>query len=126
MASSDLASATASVDPTSVEVAASLFHGLSDRTRLSILLALLGGERRVGELVEVVGGSQSNVSNHLACLKACGLVTDRPGPRRQVFYSIAHVELLDLLRATEALLTCTGNEVELCEHPLMDAGRIHG
>lgn len=106
----------ASVD---VAVAAQLFHGLSDPTRLSILLALLGGERRVGELVEVIGSSQSNVSNHLACLRGCGLVVDRPGPRRQVFYSIAHPELLDVLRATEGLLARTGNDVRLCDHPLM-------
>lgn len=105
-----------------VGLAAELFHGMSDPTRLSILLALLGGERRVGELVEVVGSSQSNVSNHLACLKGCGLVVDRPGPRRQVFYSIAHRELFDLLSAAESLLACTGSQVRLCDHPLMEPG----
>ncbi len=109
-----------------VGVAAELFHGLSDPTRLSILLALLGGERRVGELVELVGSSQSNVSNHLACLRGCGLVVDRPGPRRQVFYSIAHDELFDLLGAAEALLECTGNAVRLCAHPMMSEGRADG
>lgn len=109
-----------------VDVAAALFHGMSDPTRLSILLALLGGERRVGELVELVGSSQSNVSNHLACLRGCGLVVDRPGPRRQVFYSIAHRELFDVLRAAEALLDCTGSAVRLCDHPLMSDGRTDG
>lgn len=109
-----------------VGVAAELFHGMSDPTRLSILLALLGGERRVGELVELVGSSQSNVSNHLACLRGCGLVVDRPGPRRQVFYSIAHRELFDVLRAAEALLDRTGSAVRLCDHPLMSDGRTNG
>lgn len=109
-----------------VGAAVELFHGLSDPTRLAILLALLGGERRVGELVELVGTSQSNVSNHLACLRGCGLVTDRPGPRRQVFYSISHPELLDVLRAAEALLDRTGGSVRLCDHPLMSAGRADG
>jgi ArsR family transcriptional regulator, cadmium/lead-responsive transcriptional repressor len=109
-----------------VAVAAHLFHGLSDPTRLSILLALVGGERRVGELVEIVGSSQPNVSNHLACLRDCGLVADRPGPRRQVFYSIAHPELLDVLRAAEGLLARTGTNVQLCDHPLMNGTRAHG
>ena len=108
-----------------IAVAARLFHGLSDPTRLSILLGLLDGERRVADLVELVGSSQSNVSNHLACLKGCGLVVDRPGPRRQVFYSIAHPELRELLMVAEGLLAETGHEVRLCEHPAM-TGRTEG
>lgn len=100
-------------------VAARLFHGLSDPTRLTLLLRLLDGERRVTDLVADVGGSQSNVSAHLACLKDCGLVIDRPGERRQVFYRIAHDELSVLLHATEGLLAAIGNDITLCRHPLM-------
>ena len=96
-----------------------MFHGLSDPTRLSILLALLDGERRVTDLVRAVGSSQSNVSNHLACLKECGLVIDRPGDRRQVFYSIAHDELREVLLATETLLARAGHTVRLCTNPYM-------
>lgn len=103
-----------------VEIAARLFHGLSDATRLSILLALLDGERRVSDIVVAVGSSQSNVSNHLACLKGCGLVVDRPGDRRQVFYSIAHPEVRELLIASQRLLAETGHQVELCESPHMN------
>ena len=102
-----------------VDIAARLFHGLSDRTRLSILRALLEGERPVREIVDVVGSSQSNVSNHLACLRECGLVVDRPGERRQVFYAIAHPAVVDLLRASERLLADSGHKVELCENPMM-------
>jgi DNA-binding transcriptional ArsR family regulator len=105
-----------------ISVAAQLFHGLSDPTRLSILLALLDGEQRVSDLVGIVGTSQSNVSNHLACLKGCGLVVDRPAERRQVFYSITHLELRDLLVSAERLLAESGHEVRLCDHPLMGTG----
>ncbi|MDZ7679840.1 MAG: metalloregulator ArsR/SmtB family transcription factor [Acidimicrobiales bacterium] len=105
-----------------ISVAARMFHGLSDPTRLSILLALLDGERRVSDLVEIVGSSQSNVSNHLACLKGCGLVTDRPAERRQVFYSIAHTELRELLEKAEQVLELSGHAVRLCDHPWMGAG----
>jgi DNA-binding transcriptional ArsR family regulator len=112
------------VTATSVDlsVAARLFHGLSDPTRLSILLALLDGERRVTDLVAAVGSSQSNVSNHLACLRECGLVVDRPAERRQVFYSIARPELFEVLAATERLLAEAGHEVRLCTNPLMETG----
>lgn len=100
-------------------VAARLFRGLGDRTRLGVLMALADGERRVADLVELVGSSQSNVSGHLACLKECGLVVDRPGPRRQVFYRIAEPEVFDVLRAAERLLAVTGTRIELCPNPLM-------
>ena len=82
-------------------VAAKLFRGFADPTRVAILQALLDGERRVADLVEQVGSSQSNVSGHLACLKDCGLVLDRPGERRQVFYRLSGPEVIDLLRAAE-------------------------
>jgi len=102
-----------------ISVAARLFHGLSDPTRLSILLAILDGERGVSDIVASVGSSQSNVSNHLSCLKGCGLVVDRPGERRQVFYSIARPELRDVLVAAERLLVENGHAVQLCANPLM-------
>lgn len=104
-----------------IVVAARLFHGLSDPTRLRILLELVEGERRVTDLVAAVGTSQPNVSNHLACLRDCGLVVDRPAERRQVFYSIALPELREVLLASERLLVETGHDVRLCSSPLMGA-----
>jgi DNA-binding transcriptional ArsR family regulator len=101
-------------------VAARMFRGLADPTRLAILLELLAGERRVADLVDFVGGSQSNVSGHLACLKECGLVVDRPGGRRQVFYRLAGPEVTELLRSAERLLAATGTALELCGNPLME------
>lgn len=94
-------------------MAAKLFHGFADPTRLAILLALTEGERRVVDLVREVGSSQPNVSGHLACLKDCGLVVDRP-EGRQVFYRIALPEVYDVLRAAERVLAATGIAIELC------------
>ena len=108
--------------PVDVHLAARLFHGLSDPTRLAILIALLVGERPVREIVEVVGSSQPNVSNHLACLRECGLVVDRPGERRQVFYAIAQPAVVDLLLASERLLADSGHQVQLCANPMMGGG----
>jgi ArsR family transcriptional regulator, cadmium/lead-responsive transcriptional repressor len=94
-------------------VAAKLFRGLADPTRLGILLALVDGERRVSELVARIGCSQANVSGHLACLKDCGLVQDRPDGR-QVFYRVASDDVFELLRAAEGVLERTGAKIELC------------
>lgn len=93
---------------------------------MAILLELLDGERRVSDLVERVGGSQPNVSGHLACLKECGLVADRPSDRRQVFYRLSNPEVVDLLRAAEALFAANGAAIELCSNPLMDDGCCGG
>jgi DNA-binding transcriptional ArsR family regulator len=96
-----------------VQVACKLFNGFADRTRLAILVELANGERRVTDLVQALNGSQGNISGHLACLKECGLVVDRPAGR-QVFYRIAHPEVYDVLRSAEALLAVTGHAIELC------------
>jgi hypothetical protein len=69
----------------SAALAAKLFRGLADPTRLGILLALQAGERRVVDLVAELGGSQANVSGHLACLKDCGLVADRAQGRANLY-----------------------------------------
>jgi DNA-binding transcriptional ArsR family regulator len=65
------------------------------------------------DLTEALGVAQGTVSGHLACLRDCGLVVGRP-EGRQMFYSIAHPELMDLLGAAEKLLALTGEAVELC------------
>lgn len=107
-------------------LAARLFRGFADPTRVAILLALLDGERRVSDLVDAVGGSQSNVSGHLACLRECGLVLDRPGERRQVFYRLARPEVVELLDVAERLLAATGTAIDLCVNPYMDEARDDG
>lgn len=93
--------------------AAKLFRGLSDPTRLALLLALLDGEQRVTDLVARVGTSQANVSNHLGCLKECGLVVSRP-EGRQSFYAIANPNVVALLTATEDFLEDNGEAIDLC------------
>ena len=103
------------VDTTSdVAVAAQLFRGFGDPTRLAIVTELLPGERRVVDLVEALGCSQSNVSGHLACLKECGLVADRP-EGRAVHYRLATPAVVDLLRQAELLLADVGQQVALCD-----------
>jgi DNA-binding transcriptional ArsR family regulator len=95
-------------------VAACLFHGFSEPTRLAILRHLALGEHRVVDLTAHVGLAQSTVSKHLACLKDCGLVTSRPQGRASVF-SLTHPEaVMDLLASAERLLGLTGDAVALC------------
>lgn len=82
---------------------ARLFHGLADPSRLALLEALRGGPLHVGELVERTGLTQSNASNHLACLLGCGLVTREPQGRR-VIYALRHDRVEAILRSADLLL----------------------
>ncbi len=91
---------------TDVALAAKLFRGLGDRSRLAILAALRDGERCVSELVAETGLAQPNVSNHLACLRDCGLVLARP-EGRHVRYRLGDPRVA-LLLATAAEVVALG------------------
>lgn len=78
------------------------FRVLGDPTRLRIIAALLERERTVSELVEIVGTPRSRVSNHLACLKWCQVVSaHRHG--RSVTYRIADARIRRVLDLGAAL-----------------------
>lgn len=97
-----------------LSVAACLFNGFSDASRLAIVRHLALGEHRVVDLTEHLGLAQSTVSKHLACLRDCGLVESRPVGRASLF-SLTHPDAtLDLLSAAERLLGLTGDAVALC------------
>lgn len=100
-------------DDVALAGAGALFRGLAEPARLRILRELTGGERRVVDLTELLGLAQGTVSGHLACLRDCGLVVARP-EGRQMFYSLAQPELLDLFAAAERFLAVTGTSITLC------------
>ncbi|GAA3096597.1 DNA-binding transcriptional ArsR family regulator [Kribbella aluminosa] len=97
-----------------LSVAACLFHGFSDASRLAIVRHLALGEHRVVELTEHLGLAQSTVSKHLACLRDCGLVESRPQGRASLFRLTHPDATLELLSAAERLLGLTGDAVALC------------
>ncbi|WP_431955622.1 ArsR/SmtB family transcription factor [Nocardia lijiangensis] len=57
-------------------------HALSDSTRTRILLSLRAGPGYPSDLAERIGVSRQILSNHLACLRGCGLVVAVPEGRR--------------------------------------------
>lgn len=82
---------------TDVDVLERIGTALADPTRRRILTMLLAGPTYPAELAEVLGVSRAKTSNHLACLRGCGLVTaTREG--RQIRYELANQRLADALR----------------------------
>jgi ArsR family transcriptional regulator len=71
----------------SLKKGVSLFHALSDETRLALLDQLKTGERCVCELTDAMKAGQSRLSFHLKVLKEAGLILDRRDGR-WIYYSI--------------------------------------
>ena len=92
---------------------AKLFRGFSDPSRLSILDTLRAGPLTVTEIVEVTGLSQSNTSNHLACLWDCGLVI-REQRGRYVRYRLSDERVAALLGLADELLADVAKGVYEC------------
>lgn len=57
-------------------------HALSDPTRTRVLLALREGPAYPADLADLAGVTRQVMSNHLACLRGCGLVVSVPEGRR--------------------------------------------
>lgn len=86
------------------ELVARRFRALSDPTRLRIVdLLRRRDEASVGEIAEALGGSQQNVSKHLASLQAEGFVSRRKQGTSSI-YRIADPAVLELCdRLCEAM-----------------------
>lgn len=90
-----------------------LFRGFSDSSRLSILNALRDGSLTVNEIVEATGLGQSNVSNHLSCLRCCDLVV-RQQQGRYVYYQLSDPRIAKLLDLADELLADVALGVDSC------------
>ncbi len=96
-----------------VSLKAKLFRGFSDPSRLFILEALRQGSLTVTEIVEATGLSQPNVSNHLGCLRDCGLVSSEP-EGRYTRYRLSDRRVTALLRLADELLADVAKGVYEC------------
>jgi DNA-binding transcriptional ArsR family regulator len=71
-------------------------HALSDQTRARLLMALREGPAYPSDLADLLGVSRQALSNHLACLRGCGLVVSVPEGRR-LRYELADSRLAHAL-----------------------------
>jgi ArsR family transcriptional regulator, cadmium/lead-responsive transcriptional repressor len=75
---------------------------LADPTRQRVLVRLLDGPGYPADLADELGTTRANLSNHLTCLRECGLVTATAEGRR-VRYDLADERLADALRLLASL-----------------------
>ncbi len=100
-------------DKTGLAVKAKLFRGFGDSSRLAILDVLRQEPLTVGEIGRETGLSQSNLSNHLGCLRDCGLVVaERNG--RYMTYHLSDERVAEILTLTESLLADVAHGIYQC------------
>ncbi|MGW0698339.1 ArsR/SmtB family transcription factor [Streptomyces sp. NPDC002867] len=103
-----------------IEVLVRFGRALADPIRCRLLLALREAPAYPSDLADALGISRTRLSNHLACLRDCGLVVTVPDGRR-TRYELADERLghvLDDLRtavvAVESDRTCAEADEKGC------------
>jgi len=99
--------------PQIIDLQVKLFRGFSDPSRLCILEVLRDGPLTVSAIVEATELTQTNVSNHLGCLRECGLVTAKP-KGRFVSYQLSDKRVGKFLLLAEELLSDVAKGVYEC------------
>jgi len=104
-----------------VDVMNRLGRAMADPTRSRILLRLLDKPGYPGALADQLGLTRSNVSNHLSCLRGCGIViavTEGRSTRYEIadtHLSKALTALVDVVLAVDDGEPCTDDS---CDVPL--------
>ena len=82
-----------------IEQAAVAMQAMSHPLRIKILCLLSSGEMMVQEITDAVGSTQSNISQHLAILKACGMIHSRKVATKAL-YRIKDERILKMISLT--------------------------
>jgi len=85
-----------------LETLARVGTALADPTRRRVLVHLTAGPGYPAQMADDFGISRANLSNHLSCLRGCGLVTATAGGRR-VRYELADQRLAEALQILAGL-----------------------
>ncbi|MDO6449428.1 ArsR/SmtB family transcription factor [Oceanobacillus profundus] len=100
-----------------MDVKMKFLHGFSHKTRIQILEAIKQEEKTVTQIVEDLNGNQSNISQHLACLKGCGLIAGRQDGK-YVYYRVRNQVVRDLLSMFDVVLKDIQDDIACCKNHL--------
>ena len=88
-----------------IEKVARCMKALAHPLRLKVLVALNDQELSVQDLVDAVGTTQSNVSQHLTIMRDKNILSSRR-EANQVFYRVGDCKVLELVALTKSIF-CT-------------------
>lgn len=90
-----------------------LIHGFSNKTRLQILECIMGEEKTVTQIINEIDGNQSSISQHLACLRGCGLIVSRQ-EGKYVYYKLRNEKIRTLLHMFDDVLIEVEDDMRTC------------
>ncbi|WP_201715549.1 ArsR/SmtB family transcription factor [Rossellomorea arthrocnemi] len=93
-------------------------HGFAHKIRIQILESIKTEEKTVSQIVGELDGSQSSISQHLACLRGCGLIVGRQ-EGKYTYYSLSNQHVLDLLNMFDVVLDEVENDVACCNNHIV-------
>lgn len=111
---------TMTTNTVSLNALARFGHALSDETRVRILMLLAEKPRYPADMADELNIARQSISNHLACLRGCGLVTIESEGRRSRYQlgdeRVGHalIDLQDVVLHTDPELCDKSDEKECC------------
>ena len=101
-----------------LDIKVKLIHGFSNKTRLLILESIKENEKTVSQIVEDINGNQSNISQHLACLKGCGIIVGR-NEGKYYYYSLRNDHIKELLTMVDVVLNDVEKDITCCDNHIL-------
>lgn len=100
---------------TEIDLKVKFLRAFGDKTRVQILECIKYEEKTVSQIVELTDGNQSNISQHLACLKGCGIIVGRQ-EGKYVYYGLRNQQIKELLDTFDDVLSQIENNVACCKN----------
>ncbi|WP_217587664.1 ArsR/SmtB family transcription factor [Lentibacillus saliphilus] len=94
-------------------------HGFSNKIRIQILDSIKDKEKTVSQIMDDVDGSQSSISQHLACLRGCGLIVGRQ-EGKYMYYRLLNDKVRHLLNMFDDVLMDVQTGVMSCDRQIDD------
>ncbi|GLO68321.1 MULTISPECIES: ArsR/SmtB family transcription factor [Oceanobacillus] len=101
-----------------LDIKVKLIHGFSNKTRLLILESIKENEKTVSQIVEDINGNQSNISQHLACLKGCGIIVGR-NEGKYCYYRLRNDHIKELLTMVDVVLSDVEKDITCCDNHIL-------
>ncbi|WLR44352.1 metalloregulator ArsR/SmtB family transcription factor [Bacillus carboniphilus] len=93
-------------------------QGFAHKIRIQILECIKEEEKTVSQIVDDLNGNQSSISQHLACLKGCGLIVGRQ-EGKYIFYRLSNEHVKDLLTMFDVVLDQVEDDVACCKNHIV-------
>ncbi|NMH68351.1 helix-turn-helix transcriptional regulator [Bacillus sp. RO3] len=101
-----------------METKVKFLQGFGHKLRIQILESIKEEEKTVSQIVHELEGSQSSISQHISCLKGCGLIVGRQ-EGKYIYYSLRNQKVRDLLTMFDVVFEEVQKDVDPCHNHIV-------